>query len=358
MLGRSCVQGVRGSKGGGGAHRGSGTDPLPARSLRATRARRWRSGHRDAKRHLRAPNRGQNCKTGKGPCSSSRTGPKFQSICCRRTKMDQVVFFCGAGISCPAGLPLFGSLVNRVYRKLRVQRDAVQHAAFRAKRLDTALGLLEGNDERKREAVRRAVAEILSPNLALRDATTTHEALLTAEQDPQGPHPADYDQRGPDLRSGDPAKSGRTEALPGAAGTDAQEPLGRTGVSPRATGTRTRPQQPGQPCIDERRLWTRVPQRALGSAIRRRTVPQLHGVLRRIQHRRSGAALHDGLARGRTVLRRNPPGGIRIRSVFEGQGRGVLERVASQERDAHPVPSALAACLPASNPSGMGSDLR
>ena len=115
-----------------------------------------------------------------------KDGPEIPEHLLQAHEDGQVVFFCGAGISCPAGLPLFGSLVNRVYRKLRVQRDAVQHAAFRAKRFDTALGLLEGNGERKREAVRRAVAEILSPNLALRDATTTHEALLTLSKTRKG----------------------------------------------------------------------------------------------------------------------------------------------------------------------------
>lgn len=54
----------------------------------------------------------------------------------------QVVFFCGAGISCPAGLPLFGRLVERVYERLRIAPDAVQRGAMRARRFDTALGLL------------------------------------------------------------------------------------------------------------------------------------------------------------------------------------------------------------------------
>ena len=115
-----------------------------------------------------------------------KDGPDIPEHLLQAHEDGQVVFFCGAGISCPAGLPLFGSLVNCVYRKLRVQPNAVQRTAFKAKRFDTALGLLEGNDERKREAVRRAVAEILSPNLALRDATVTHEALLTLSKTRKG----------------------------------------------------------------------------------------------------------------------------------------------------------------------------
>ena len=100
-----------------------------------------------------------------------KDGPDIPEHLLQAHEDGQVVFFCGAGISCPAGLPLFGPLVSCVYRKLRVEPNSVQRAAFRAKRFDTALGLLEGNDERKREAVRGAVAEVLTPNLALRDAT-------------------------------------------------------------------------------------------------------------------------------------------------------------------------------------------
>ena len=113
-------------------------------------------------------------------------GPNIPERLLQAHEDGHVVFFCGAGISCPASLPLFGPLVSCVYRKLRVEPNSVQRAAFRAKRFDTALGLLEENDERKREAVRRTVAEILTPNLALRDATATHEALLTLSKARKG----------------------------------------------------------------------------------------------------------------------------------------------------------------------------
>ena len=115
-----------------------------------------------------------------------KDGPDIPERLLQTHEDGQVVFFCGAGISCPAGLPLFGPLVKCVYRTLGVEPDAVQEAAFKAKRFDTALGLLEGNDERKRETVRRAVAEILTPNLALRDAAATHEALLTLSKTRKG----------------------------------------------------------------------------------------------------------------------------------------------------------------------------
>ena len=113
-------------------------------------------------------------------------GPDIPERLLQMHEDGQVVFFCGAGISCPAGLPLFGPLVRCVYRTLGVEPDAIQEAAFKAKRFDTALGLLEGNDERKREAVRRAVAEILTPNLARRGATATHGALLTLSKTRKG----------------------------------------------------------------------------------------------------------------------------------------------------------------------------
>lgn len=89
------------------------------------------------------------------------------------------MFFCGAGISYPAGLPGFGGLVRELYARLSVTPNAVQATAIKAGQFDTAIGLLEGDIVRGREAVRRELASILTPNLAAPTATATHEALLT-----------------------------------------------------------------------------------------------------------------------------------------------------------------------------------
>lgn len=90
-----------------------------------------------------------------------------------------MVLFCGAGISYSAGLPGFSGLVRRLYAALGVSPDPVQKAAIKAGQYDTAIGLLEGTFVGGREAVRKALVPILTPDLSLKEATTTHEAILT-----------------------------------------------------------------------------------------------------------------------------------------------------------------------------------
>ena len=84
-----------------------------------------------------------------------------------------------AGISYPAGLPGFGGLVTRVRDDLGLTFSPPVTAAFKRSQYDSVLGLLEGEVVNGREVVRRQVATILTANLALPDATATHEALLT-----------------------------------------------------------------------------------------------------------------------------------------------------------------------------------
>ncbi len=108
-----------------------------------------------------------------------RNGPDVPEQLLQAHEDGRVVFFCGAGISCPAGLPGFGGLVDKLYARLSVTPNAVQAAAIKARQFDTAIGLLEGDIVGGREAVRRELASILTPNLGAPNATATHEALLT-----------------------------------------------------------------------------------------------------------------------------------------------------------------------------------
>ena len=91
----------------------------------------------------------------------------------------QVVFFCGAGVSYPAGLPGFRGLVQKLYQELGAEPSAVERVALRQKLYDTAIALLEGRIVGGRAFVRRAVASILSPQVKSPHATVSHEALLT-----------------------------------------------------------------------------------------------------------------------------------------------------------------------------------
>ncbi|MCX2803321.1 SIR2 family protein [Microbulbifer thermotolerans] len=108
-----------------------------------------------------------------------KNGPDIPERLLQAHEEGRVVFFCGAGISYPAGLPGFKGLVEQLYEELSVTSDALEQAAIKAGQYDTAIGLLEQRIVGRREKVRRALARILTPDLTARNATTTHEALLT-----------------------------------------------------------------------------------------------------------------------------------------------------------------------------------
>ncbi len=108
-----------------------------------------------------------------------KNGPDIPERLLQAHEEGRVVFFCGAGISYPAGLPDFEKLVKQIFKFLEMTPDAVQNTATKAKQFDTAINLLESNIIGGREAVRNALANILTPDLGKRDATATHDALLT-----------------------------------------------------------------------------------------------------------------------------------------------------------------------------------
>ena len=113
-------------------------------------------------------------------------GPDIPEKLLEAHEDGQVAFFCGAGISYPAGLPGFGCLVAKLYEELKDPPNAMQGAAVKEKRFDSAIALLERDVAGGRHTVRKAVAKILTPDLDARGATTTHEALLTLSRDPEG----------------------------------------------------------------------------------------------------------------------------------------------------------------------------
>lgn len=113
-------------------------------------------------------------------------GPDIPDALLQAHEEGRVVFFCGAGISYPAGLPGFSGLVDRLYQELSVLPDSVQQSAIKAGQFDTAISLLEADLIGGREMVRRSLASILQPNLLAQNATTTHEALLALSQNSDG----------------------------------------------------------------------------------------------------------------------------------------------------------------------------
>jgi len=108
-----------------------------------------------------------------------KNGPDVPEQLLQAHEEGRVVFFCGAGVSYPAGLPGFSGLVRRIYDNLGEARTGVENAAFENGQYDTTIALLENRVVEGRSAVRHALADILTPNLALPGATKTHEALLT-----------------------------------------------------------------------------------------------------------------------------------------------------------------------------------
>ena len=117
-----------------------------------------------------------------------RNGPDIPERLLQAHEDGRVVFFCGAGISYPAGLPGFGTLVQRLFDALGVNPDALEQAAIKAGQFDTAIGLLEREHRIQggRETIRRTLAGILTPDLSAPNATGTHEALLTLSRNRDG----------------------------------------------------------------------------------------------------------------------------------------------------------------------------
>lgn len=108
-----------------------------------------------------------------------KNGPDVPEKLLQAHEDGKVVFFCGAGISYPAGLPGFRGLVDRIYGNVGESRTAIENAAFDRGEYDTTISLLENRVMGGRTAVRSALHAALVPDLTLPGATQTHEALLT-----------------------------------------------------------------------------------------------------------------------------------------------------------------------------------
>lgn len=105
-------------------------------------------------------------------------GPDVPERLMRLHEDGQVVFFCGAGISYPAGLPGFSGLVTALFESLGETASPAEQAAINDGRFDAAIDLLERRLG-YRMHVREKVRAILTPNdLTQPEAILTHRALL------------------------------------------------------------------------------------------------------------------------------------------------------------------------------------
>ena len=115
-----------------------------------------------------------------------KDGPNVPERLVQTHEDGNVVFFCGAGISYPAGLPGFSGLITSVYRELGENLDPVEQAAFKASRFDTVFYLLERRVG-KRSVVREKLWKILTAvDLTNRKSTETQQSILTLSKTRDG----------------------------------------------------------------------------------------------------------------------------------------------------------------------------
>jgi hypothetical protein len=115
-----------------------------------------------------------------------QNGPDIPDSLLQAHEEGRVVFFCGAGISYPAGLPNFKGLVNEIYQTIGTIPEPFEKRAIEKKQFDAALDLLEHRLPGNRIAVRTALARVLKPKLRRKGATETHAALLELARSREG----------------------------------------------------------------------------------------------------------------------------------------------------------------------------
>ena len=113
-------------------------------------------------------------------------GPDIPDTLLQAHEEGRVVFFCGAGISYPAGLPGFKGLVEKIYRLNGTALSDIEREAFDRGQFDATLDLLERRLPGQRLAVRRALAEALKPKLRRKGATDTQAALIRLARSREG----------------------------------------------------------------------------------------------------------------------------------------------------------------------------
>lgn len=106
-------------------------------------------------------------------------GPEIPNALLQSHEDGRLVFFCGAGISIPAGLPTFKTLVTSICAEIGTNLKAPEDEAYNAEQYDRALHLLENRLPGGRKQMREALWKCLQPKLCQPEALRTHESLLT-----------------------------------------------------------------------------------------------------------------------------------------------------------------------------------
>ena len=72
-----------------------------------------------------------------------KDGPDLPELLLQAHEDGQVVFFCGAGICYPAGLPGFEGLVDKIYAAIGTSPTDIERQAYSRGQYDATLNLLE-----------------------------------------------------------------------------------------------------------------------------------------------------------------------------------------------------------------------
>jgi hypothetical protein len=113
-------------------------------------------------------------------------GPDIPEALLDAHEEGRVIFFCGAGISYPAGLPGFRGLVNAIYERLGTYFTPIEREVYERGQFDSTLDLLERRFPGQRQAVRKALLQVLNPKLKPKGAIDTHAALLQLARNREG----------------------------------------------------------------------------------------------------------------------------------------------------------------------------
>lgn len=113
-------------------------------------------------------------------------GPLIPETLLQAHEEGRVVFFCGAGISYPAGLPGFQGLIDKIYECLGTDRNNIEQNVYEKSQFDATIDLLERRIPGQRNAVRKALFNVLQPKLDTPGATDTHFAMLQLAQTRDG----------------------------------------------------------------------------------------------------------------------------------------------------------------------------
>ncbi|WP_197714615.1 SIR2 family protein [Nitrosomonas supralitoralis] len=115
-------------------------------------------------------------------------GPDIPEELLQMHEEGRLVFFCGAGISYPAGLPGFKELVDKIYEFANIRPDPIEQAAYDQNQFDATLNFLENRLQGQRQGLemRKVLEKVLQPRLRRKGAMDIHTALLQLAHDRKG----------------------------------------------------------------------------------------------------------------------------------------------------------------------------